>query len=207
MHKKATIKATTALVGLFIFGAGFLSPAAAATVQPGEGLSHVYLRECGRSSDARIWQSMASQNGSSNWEAFNNGLRPFQNINVSCSHSTPTQPAAQIVAVQRQSAPASYAVGCENYRGLVQRYFGAQTNTAMAVMRAESGCNPQAVNWEAHYDFQGRLICRGSFGLFQISCHDGALYNPEANVAAAARKFNASGWRPWGVCTSGKVSC
>lgn len=110
---------------------------------------------------------------------------------------------ARQASVAVSAGGASYSGGgnCESYRGLVSQY-GWNVNVALAVMKAESGCNPQAVN---RTDNHG--VCMGSFGLFQISCHGGQIFDPAQNVAAAWSKYSARGWQPWGVCTSGKVSC
>lgn len=110
---------------------------------------------------------------------------------------------ARQASVAISAGGASYSGGgnCESYRGLVSQY-GWNVSVALAVMKAESGCNPQAVN---RTDNHG--VCMGSFGLFQISCHGGQIFDPAQNVAAAWAKYSARGWQPWGVCTSGKVSC
>lgn len=89
-------------------------------------------------------------------------------------------------------------ISCEHYRALVSKY-NWNVNVAMAVMRAESGCNPQAANWNDHH-----ATCTGSFGLFQLGCFwISNPYNPEANVAKAYEIYSRSGWRPWGAYTSG----
>lgn len=110
---------------------------------------------------------------------------------------------ARQASVATSAGGATYSGGgnCEAYRPLVAQY-GWNVNVALAVMKAESGCNPQAVN---RTDNHG--VCMGSFGLFQISCHSGAVHDPAQNVAIAWQKYSARGWQPWGVCTSGKVSC
>jgi hypothetical protein len=95
----------------------------------------------------------------------------------------------------------TYPVGCERYRPLVEQY-DWNVNTAMAVMAAESGCDPNAANWNDNHG-----VCTGSFGLFQISCHGGRIHDPAKNVAAAWGKYQARGWWPWGVCTNGRVNC
>jgi hypothetical protein len=69
----------------------------------------------------------------------------------------------------------------------------------MAVMQAESGCNPQAANWQDQHS-----TCTGSFGLFQIACFDGQVYDPIQNIAIAWQKYQSRGWQPWGAYTSGK---
>lgn len=105
------------------------------------------------------------------------------------------------VALSAGGATYSGGGNCEAYRGIVAQY-SWNVNVAMAVMKAESGCNPQAVNKTDNHG-----VCMGSFGLFQISCHSGAVYDPAENVKIAWAKYSARGWQPWGVCTSGKVSC
>lgn len=105
------------------------------------------------------------------------------------------------VAVSAGGATYRGSGNCEEYRGLVAQY-SWNVNVAMAVMRAESSCNPSAHNTTDNHG-----VCMGSFGLFQISCHSGAVYDPAQNVAIAYQKYSARGWQPWGVCTSGKVSC
>lgn len=65
-------------------------------------------------------------------------------------------------------------------------------------MKAESGCNPYAANNKDNH-----RVCRGSFGLFQISCHDGKVFDPESNIRIAAQKRKTQGWRAWGVYKTG----
>ena len=73
----------------------------------------------------------------------------------------------------------------------------------MAVMKAESGCNPNAKNLTDSHN-----VCTGSFGLFQISCHSGVVLDPAENVRIAYYdKYLPRNWRPWGVCTNGMVNC
>ena len=99
-------------------------------------------------------------------------------------------------------APQTYPAGCELYRPLVEKY-NWDVRTAMAVMRAESGCNPNAANWN---DSHG--ACNGSFGLFQLACFwTTNPHNPATNVAKAHEIYSRSGWSPWGVCTNGSVNC
>lgn len=105
--------------------------------------------------------------------------------------------ATQSASISAGGARYAGAGNCEAYRGLVSQY-GWDVNTAMAIMRAESSCNPNAANTSDNHG-----VCMGSFGLFQISCHSGAVYDPAANVAIAWQKYQARGWQPWGVYTSG----
>lgn len=95
----------------------------------------------------------------------------------------------------------SVGSNCESYRHLVSQY-DWPVDTAMTVMQAESGCNPQTINWGDNHE-----VCMGSFGLFQISCHSGKVTDPAKNVAIAYAKYQSRGWQPWGVCTNGTVIC
>ncbi len=110
---------------------------------------------------------------------------------------------AQAIKPAVSAGGATYAGSgnCEAFRSLVSQY-NWNVNTAMAVMKAESGCNTMARNTTDNHG-----VCMGSYGLFQISCHSGAVYDPAQNIAIAYQKYQARGWQPWGVCTSGKVNC
>ena len=80
---------------------------------------------------------------------------------------------------------------------------------AYSVLIAESGGNPEAENPEWHY-IKGKPFCKGSFGLFQLSCLHGKtedLLNPRKNIELAFKLWKESGWRIWGVCTNGTVKC
>lgn len=102
----------------------------------------------------------------------------------------PTTPA-------RTTTVANVSQSCEQWRPLVEKY-NWDVELAMAIMQAESGCNPNAAN---NADNHG--VCMGSFGLFQISCHGGQIYDPAKNVAAAWGKYQNNGWLPWGAYTNG----
>jgi LysM repeat protein len=92
--------------------------------------------------------------------------------------------------------------GCELARSLINQY-DWNTDVAYQVMMAESHCDPNATNMA---DDHG--ACSGSFGLFQINCTRGQLYDPAANVAAAYAMYQQSGWQPWGATTCAvKVAC
>lgn len=68
-------------------------------------------------------------------------------------------------------------------------------STAYAIMMAESGGNPNAINWADKHK-----SCSGSFGLFQLACFRGTaeqLLNPETNVRMAYELYLQKGWKPW----------
>lgn len=107
--------------------------------------------------------------------------------------------AEKLAAAKADSTRRTITTGsgnCAKYRPLVAQY-SWNVDIAMAVMRAESGCRPLAANYKDNHG-----VCMGSFGLFQISCHGGKIFDPEKNVAAAWGKYQARGWQPWGAFTN-----
>lgn len=118
------------------------------------------------------------------------------------------------VAVQQSPSAGSNGniVPCETFRPKLAQY-GWDVEVALRVIDAESYggrdgmCNITAKNPEAHRRADGSVICYGSFGLFQISCHGGEIYDVDQNIAAGWAKYSARKWQPWGVCTRGVVSC
>lgn len=108
------------------------------------------------------------------------------------------------VYVQRVSG------NCEQYRPLIAQY-AWNVDTMVAICNAESGGVPTKANWT-----DSHATCKGSFGLFQISCDRGILYDPTANIAAAWSKYIGAknnpktgywGYWPWSVCKNGRVTC
>lgn len=87
---------------------------------------------------------------------------------------------------------------CEQYRPLVEKYFGSATDAAMITMAHESGCDPNQIS------------PTNDHGLFQLNGIP--IYDPEANIAYAYNhKFvtarrganNFSAW--YAVCTPDQV--
>ncbi len=109
----------------------------------------------------------------------------------------PVQPQIKVVA-----KPIS--TNCADYSGLVSQY-DWDVRTALAIMRAESGCDPNATN-RANYN---GTVDRG---LFQVnSIHSAkvngnldSLYNASTNVSVAYRIYLGSGWRAWSVYNNGR---
>lgn len=118
------------------------------------------------------------------------------------------------VAVQQSPSAGrvNNIVPCETFRPKLAQY-GWNVEVALKVIDAESyggldgKCNTLAKNPEVHRDAYGNVICNGSYGLFQISCHGGEVYDVDQNIAAAWAKYQARKWQPWGVCLRGIVSC
>lgn len=89
---------------------------------------------------------------------------------------------------------------CEQWRPLISQY-SWNVDTMVAICNAESGGNPNAANWT-----DSHRTCKGSFGLFQIACMDGIVFDPVKNIQIAYRKYSSSGYTPWTVCRT-KVNC
>lgn len=89
---------------------------------------------------------------------------------------------------------------------------GVNQDIALAVAKAESSLDVKAFNPEWHYNSKGEKICQGSYGLFQVACihhleNPQALFDPQLNIEIAFRLHKEEGWKPWGVCRTGKVKC
>ena len=81
------------------------------------------------------------------------------------------------------------------------------TDTAYRVCIQESSNDPTKSNWaDDHTSWAG---CMGSFGLMQINCSHGQLYDGAANMAVAFQMWSAAGgtfWNDW-PNTCAKVGC
>lgn len=116
------------------------------------------------------------------------------------------QQAAELAAAQAaqqaaQSAPSAQVASsgnCAAYEPLVAQY-AWNTSIAMAVMRAESGCNPTATSPTCDH------------GLMQINCVHAAavggnlalLNDPATNIRVAYQVYSGAGWSAWTTYTSG----
>lgn len=132
-------------------------------------------------------------------------LKPIQasqeSIQTSCKATGGTvsgvtcvpPPPVVVSAPPAPTAPTvqSYPTGCSLYEPLVAQYPGWDVSTMMAIMQAESGCNPNAANWSS-----------SCFGLFQVR-FDGEAFDPATNVADAYHKFVDQGYGAWQTYTEG----
>jgi hypothetical protein len=113
---------------------------------------------------------------------------------------------AELSVMKPIEIPAWIPKVCQPYWEEVTKYDWNAT-TSIKIMYAESGCNPKAPNLEDNHK-----VCKGSFGLMQISCDFGVLYDPVENIRVAyEEKYlvkNGKGevvgttWKPWSVCKS-----
>lgn len=111
----------------------------------------------------------------------------------------PQTPQPQTPAPEPVATPApvyiatTYSGGCDQWRGLVSQY-GWDVNVMLAIMQAESGCNPGSVSG---IDNDGLR----DYGLFQI--HGEAIMDPAQNIARAYGKFTSQGLHAWSTYTNG----
>lgn len=93
------------------------------------------------------------------------------------------------------------ASGCEQYRSLISAY-NWPVDVAIAVANSESGCNTHAVSpTRDHGIFQINEVHIAKAGSIQ------ALHDPATNIKVAYQIWSRQGFRPWSVCTYGKVKC
>lgn len=90
---------------------------------------------------------------------------------------------------------------CEQYRELVSQYDWA-VNLVLAIMRAESGCNPNAVNGQDSHNG-----CAGSYSLMQVAClhytSEQDKLDPAINIQVAYSVYKRAGeFNPWSVYTN-----
>ena len=120
--------------------------------------------------------------------------------------TTTTLPPSTTIATTtttiRPVATITPVASSENLCSLVDNY-DWPTDVAYRVCMQESGGNSNAANWT---DPHPELGCSGSFGLMQMNCGYGQLFDPKTNMDAAHTMWNKYGWKPWaGTCR--KVGC
>ena len=112
------------------------------------------------------------------------------------------QQSSGLQPMQRDVERSPIGGNCEVYRGLVSQY-SWNVETALRVMQAESGCNPNA------------LSVTSDRGLMQINWVHSAkvggnldvLYDPATNIRVAYQVYQGASWSAWSVCTRGIVAC
>lgn len=114
----------------------------------------------------------------------------------------PSTTIATTTTTIRPVATITPVASSENLCSLVDNY-DWPTDVAYRVCMQESGGNANAANWT---DPHPELGCNGSFGLMQMNCGYGQLFDPKTNMDAAHTMWNKYGWKPWaGTCR--KVGC
>lgn len=116
-----------------------------------------------------------------------------------------SEPVAEAKEQVKPPEPKPLTQGCETYRSLVSKY-DWDANVALAVMQAESGCNPS-----------GPPSSTCDRGLMQINCVHADmvsnlddLYDPATNISVAYKVYlgrkqqTGNGWQAWNAYKDGK---
>lgn len=118
--------------------------------------------------------------------------------------ATKQSSSARTVEVRVQPSPkiaSSQVAGrCEEFREIVEKY-PWNSKVMLAIMRAESGCNPRSDNTGLNRDGSNDK------GLFQInSIHgfsDAERLDPIQNIKIAFRIWQSQGYRAWSAYSNG----
>lgn len=116
----------------------------------------------------------------------------------------PVEPEAVTAPVTTQSSESTASSGSGDC-SLVNNY-DWPVATAYRVCMQESGGNSNNANWTDPHPGMG---CSGSFGLFQINCSYGTVFDGPANVAIAYQMWSSAGGtfsRDW-TYTCSLVGC
>lgn len=123
-------------------------------------------------------------------------------------HNTIVQPKIELPEKEKPEPKkrtyGSLASTEKSYREIIAEYEDWDTETAYAIMMAESGGDPNAVNWD---DYHPTSNTWGSFGLFQLAEFHGnnkKLKDPRYNIEKAHKLWEQQGWEPWGAYQDGR---
>lgn len=155
---------------------------------------------------ALIWLTPANQNiHNSTTER-----TKVQAVQAEAPRKEPTLPKEQEKALTKQTAvvepeaakvetPAPQTQGCEQYRPLVQQY-AWDSRIALAVMQAESGCNPNATSPTADRG----LMQVNAVHIAKVDGDLTRLYDPVTNIRVAYSVYLSQGWQAWTVWNTGR---
>ena len=118
--------------------------------------------------------------------------KDIKKLKISEAQSTAKK--SKTATIQPPQQPAvRLSISCEQYRPLVAQY-SWPVDIVLAIMYAESGCNPNAISPTDDH------------GLMQL--HGIRIYDPAENIAYAYNeKYLKGGFSHWTVCNVGIVKC
>ena len=97
--------------------------------------------------------------------------------------------------------------GCERFQPLLEKY-DWDVRTMLAIMRAESGCDPNVTGDTSLTFTQNGRTYGYSVSLFQVRILPGRercdSHDPTTNIACAYHVWRGQGYKAWSVYTSGK---
>ena len=77
----------------------------------------------------------------------------------------PEQVAVIEPTTQPRASQTATGGNCEQYRSLIEQYSDWDSSIMLAIMRGESNCNPNSINWG-----EGHQGCQGSVSLLLVAC-------------------------------------
>lgn len=92
--------------------------------------------------------------------------------------------------------PPGFTTGVEQWRSLVEAYFGGETGIALCIMEIESNGDPGAVNSRSGAAGLFQFIPSTWSGMIPFDLR-GDVFDPETNVRAAKWLRDAEGWSQW----------
>lgn len=110
-------------------------------------------------------------------------------------------------APQKPAVEAVRVGGCDRFQPLLEKY-DWDVRTMLAIMRAESGCDPNVTSDTSLTFMQNGRTYGYSVSLFQVRILPGReacdSHNPEVNIDCAYHVWKSQGYKAWSVYTSGK---
>jgi soluble lytic murein transglycosylase-like protein len=117
---------------------------------------------------------------------------------ASVAHAPSTEPTPEPVVQTPVATPRPlYSTGVEQWRPLVQEYFGNETNYALAIIRCESGGNTYATGYNSDGSVDRGVFQVNSVHSAAVGGNLSALYDPATNVRVAKQIRDNSGWGAW----------
>ena len=108
---------------------------------------------------------------------------------------------------QKPAVEAARVGGCERFQPLLEKY-DWDVRTMLAIMRAESGCDPNVTGDTSLTFIQNGRTYGYSVSLFQVRVLPGReacdSHDPATNISCAYRVWKSQGYKAWSVYTSGK---
>jgi hypothetical protein len=112
---------------------------------------------------------------------------------------TPEPPGNLLESTARQVKPAVPSeTGCETYRPLLEKY-NWDVHIALAVMQAESGCNPTSLSQTSDRG----LMQINAVHADMVNGNLNALFDPATNIQVAHRVYLSQGWKGWSAYNNG----
>lgn len=108
---------------------------------------------------------------------------------------------------QKPAVEAARVGGCDRFQPLLEKY-DWDVRTMLAIMRAESGCDPNVTGDTSLTFIQNGRTYGYSVSLFQVRILPGRehcdSHDPATNIACAYHVWKSQGYKAWSVYTNGR---